>query len=53
MRELAENFIDEVDKSGVFEPLPEEIAYQPWVEKFTDIVTGVVITLNLRMIGGC
>ena len=53
MRELAEDFIDEVDKSGVFEPLPGEIEYQPWVEKFTDIVTGVVITLNLRMIGGC
>ena len=47
MRELATSFVGAVDASGLFEPLPEEIPYQPWVEKFTDIVTGVVLTLEL------
>lgn len=53
MRELAESFIEAVDASGMFEPLPEEVEYQPWVEKFTDIVTGVVVTLNLTTVGRC
>lgn len=53
MREKAERFVDAVERSGWFEPLPDDIPYQPWVEKFTDIVTGVVLTLDLEILEGC
>lgn len=53
MRELATAFVKKVEASGVFEPLPNDISYQPWVEKFTDIVSGVVVTLELETRGAC
>lgn len=53
MRELAQSFISTIEASGLFEPLPDDIQYQPWVEKFSDIVTGVVVTLDLETVGAC
>ena len=53
MRELATSFISKIEASGLFEPLPDDIQYQPWVEKFSDIVTGVVVTLDLETVGAC
>ena len=53
MRELATGFVEKIEQSGMFEPLPEEIEYQPWVEKFSDIVSGVVLTLELVTVGAC
>lgn len=53
MRELATSFISTIEASGLFEPLPDDIQYQPWVEKFSDIVTGVVVTLELETVGAC
>ena len=53
MREKAERFVKEIEASGMFEALPDDIPFQPYVEKFSDIVTGVVVTLDLETRGVC
>lgn len=54
MKYLAAKFVREVNKSGLFEPIPDktEIPYQAVYDMLDQNVTGVIITLNLREVTG-
>jgi hypothetical protein len=54
MKYLAANFVREVNKSGLFEAIPDktEIPYQAVYDMLDQNVTGVIITLNLREVTG-
>lgn len=52
MKTLASRFIKEVDNSGMFEPLGENIPYQTLYDTLDENLTGVVITIELREIQG-
>lgn len=55
MKELAAQFIQEVNKSGLFEAIPqkEEIPYQVVYDYILDVnVTGIMITIKLKPLNG-
>lgn len=54
MKELAVQFIQEVNKSGLFEPIPQkvEIPWQAVYDKLDINVTGIIITLTLKPVKG-
>lgn len=55
MKELAAQFIQEVNKSGLFEAIPqkEEIPYQVVYDYIFDVnVTGIMITIKLKPLNG-
>lgn len=55
MKELAAQFIQEVNKSGLFEAIPqkEEIPYQVVYDHILDVnVTGIMITIKLKPLNG-
>lgn len=54
MKILAAQFIQEVNKSGLFEAIPqkEEIPYQAVYDHLDENVTGIMITLKLKPLKG-
>lgn len=54
MKRLAATFVRELNKSGMFEQIPDktEIPYQAVYDMLDQNVTGVIITLDLREIDG-
>lgn len=54
MKELASQFIQEVNKSGLFESIPqkEEIPYQAVYDYLDENVTGIMITIRLKPLKG-
>lgn len=54
MKELASQFIVEVNKSGLFERIPDkvEIPYQTCYDYLDDNVTGIIITVTLKEVDG-
>ena len=54
MKELAAQFIQEVNKSGLFEAVPqkEEIPYQAVYDYLDENVTGIMITIRLKPLKG-
>lgn len=54
MKVLAAEFIQAVNKSGMFEPIPvkEEIPYQAVYDHLDENVTGIMITVKLKELTG-
>lgn len=54
MKMLAAQFIQEVNKSGLFDkiPLKEEIPYQAVYDHLDENVTGILITIKLKPLNG-
>jgi len=52
MKEYAKAFIIAVDKSGMFQPLPEIIPYSVVYDKLDVNLTGVVIQVQLKELQG-
>jgi len=54
MKELAANFVNEVNKSGLFERIPDkqEIPYQAVYDFLDENVTGIILTVKLNALNG-
>ena len=54
MKETAGKFIQELNKSGYFEPIEDEVRYTTIYESMSTNVTGVFVELTLReLVGMC
>lgn len=53
MKQKATEFLDAIDKSGYFEPVGEYVHYDVIYEMLSDIVTGVMISPDIKEIGHC
>lgn len=52
MKRLAVDFIEALNKSGYFEPLPERIEYKVPIETMDEAFTGIIINVSLKEVQG-
>jgi len=52
MKDFARTFVRLLNKSGMFEPLPDVINYSVVYDKLDSNLTGVVLSLNLKELKG-